>query len=212
MKELTPRQREIFEFIKKSVIRVGRPPSLREIGEQFGINSTNGVRSALEALERKGYIRRNRYLSRGIEILKEAPERLDDSQLKSVPWVGQVAAGTPVWAEQNIEGNFYVDRSFVPGEHIFALRVQGESMKNAGILDGDFVLVRRQQTAQKGDIVVAQIEDEATVKRFYPERKRIRLQPENPDFGPIIIEKGTTGFAIAGKVIGLLRRMFVLGG
>ncbi|OQX92588.1 MAG: repressor LexA [candidate division Zixibacteria bacterium 4484_95] len=207
MKELTPRQREIFEFIKESVVDVGRPPSLREIGERFAINSTNGVRSVLEALERKGYIRRNRYLSRGIEILKEVPEHLDERKLKAVPWVGRVAAGTPVWAEQNIEGSFFIDRSFVPGEQIFALRVQGDSMKEAGILDGDYVLVRRQDTAQKGDIVVAQIDDEATVKKYFPEKKRIRLQPENPDFGPIIVEKKTPGFFIAGKVIGLLRKM-----
>lgn len=207
MKDLTARQREIFDYIKKSVIKMGRPPSLREVGEKFGINSTNGVRSALEALERKGFIRRNRYQSRGIEIVKEAPEHLDDSQLRSVSVVGRVAAGMPLWAEQNIEGNFYVDRTFVTGEHIFALRVQGDSMKDAGIFDGDFVLVRRQQAAQKGDIVVAQIEDEATVKRFYPERKRIRLEPQNPDFGPIIVEKGTPGFSIAGKVVGLLRKM-----
>lgn len=207
MKELTARQREIFEYIKKSVIEVGRPPSLREIGEKFSINSTNGVRSALEALERKGFIRRNRYLSRGIEIIKEAPEHLNEEQLRTVPIVGRVAAGMPLWAEQNIEGNFYVDRTFVTGEQIFALRVNGDSMKDAGIFDGDFVLVRRQQTAQKGDIVVAQIDNEATVKRFYPERKRIRLQPENPDFGPIIVEKDTPGFSIAGKVVGLLRKM-----
>ncbi|MCD6163322.1 MAG: transcriptional repressor LexA [candidate division Zixibacteria bacterium] len=207
MKELTKRQREIFDYIKKSVVEKGWPPSLREIGEEFGINSTNGVRSALEALERKGYIRRNRYLSRGIEIVKEAPEHLDNSQLRAVPIVGKVAAGMPLWAEQNIEGSYYVDRSFVSGEHIFALRVQGDSMINAGIFDGDYVLVRRQQTAQKGEIVVAQIENEATVKRFYPERKRIRLEPENPDYGPIIIEKGTPGFTIAGKVVGLLRKM-----
>jgi len=142
MKDLTPRQREIFDYIKKSVIKMGRPPSLREIGEKFGINSTNGVRSALEALERKGFIRRNRYQSRGIDILKEAPEHLDDSQLQAVPIIGRVAAGMPLWAEQNIEGNFYVDRTFVTGEHIFALRVQGDSMKDAGIFDGDFVLVR----------------------------------------------------------------------
>ena len=207
MKELTARQREIFEYIKKSVIEVGRPPSLREIGEKFSINSTNGVRSALEALERKGFIRRNRYLSRGIEIIKEAPEHLNEEQLRTVPIVGRVAAGMPLWAEQNIEGNFYVDRTFVTGEQIFALRVNGDSMKDAGIFDGDFVLVRRQQTAQKSDIVVAQIDNEATVKRFYPERKRIRLQPENPDFGPIIVEKDTPGFSIAGKVVGLLRKM-----
>ena len=192
MKELTARQREIFDFIRKSVIKIGRPPSLREIGEKFAINSTNGVRSVLEALERKGYIKRNRYLSRGIEIIKETPDHYDEKQLRSVPW---------------IEGNFYIDRSFAPGEYIFALRVTGDSMKNAGILDGDYVLVRRQQTAQKGDIVVAQIDDEATVKRFIPEKKRIRLEPENPDFGPIIVERNAPGFTIAGKVIGLMRKM-----
>ena len=207
MKELTARQREIFDFIRKSVIKIGRPPSLREIGEKFAINSTNGVRSVLEALERKGYIKRNRYLSRGIEIIKETPDHYDEKQLRSVPWIGRVAAGSPVWAEQNIEGNFYIDRSFAPGEYIFALRVTGDSMKNAGILDGDYVLVRRQQTAQKGDIVVAQIDDEATVKRFIPEKKRIRLEPENPDFGPIIVERNAPGFTIAGKVIGLMRKM-----
>ncbi len=207
MKELTPRQREIFEYIKESVVDIGRPPSLREIGEKFEINSTNGVRSVLEALERKEYIRRNRYLSRGIEIIKESPEHLDENQLRKIPWVGRVAAGQPLWAEQNIEGNFYIDKTFVPGEHIFALKVTGDSMKNAGILDGDYVLVRRQQTAQRGEIVVAQIDDEATVKRFYLDKKRIRLEPENPDYGPIIVEKGAPGFAIAGKVIGLMRKM-----
>ena len=207
MKDLTSRQREIFEYIKKSVVETDRPPSLREIGEKFEINSTNGVRSVLEALERKGYIKRNRYLSRGIEIIREAPERIDDSQLRTVPWIGRVAAGQPLWADQNIEGNFYIDKSFVPGEHIFALRVTGDSMKNAGILDGDYVLVRRQQTAQKGEIVVAQIDDEATVKRFYPDKKHIRLEPENPDYGPIIVEKNAPGFMIAGKVIGLMRKM-----
>ena len=207
MKDLTKRQREIFEFIKQSVTKLGRPPSLREIGEKFDINSTNGVRSVLDALERKGYIHRNRYLSRGIEILKEAPEHLDPDKTLMVPWIGRVAAGTPLWAEQNIEGNFCVDRTFVPGEQIFALKVKGDSMRDVGILDGDFVLVRRQDTADRGEIVVAQIGDEATVKRYYPEKKRIRLEPENPDFGPIIVEKGSPGFAIAGKVVGLLRKM-----
>ncbi|NLI16497.1 MAG: transcriptional repressor LexA [candidate division Zixibacteria bacterium] len=207
MKDLTKRQRQIFEFIKRSVADLGRPPSLREIGEKFGINSTNGVRTALEALERKGYIRRNRYLSRGIEILKEAQEYLDPEKTLMVPWIGRVAAGTPLWAEQNIEGNFCIDRSFVTGDQIFALRVKGDSMMNAGILDGDFVLVRRQETADRGEIVVAQIGDEATVKRYYPEKKRIRLEPENPAYGPIIVEKGSPGFTIAGKVVGLLRRM-----
>jgi len=207
MKGLTTRQRQIFEFIKRSVIDLGRPPSLREIGDKFKINSTNGVRTVLDALERKGYIRRSRYLSRGIEITKEAPEHLDPKHQVMVPVVGRVAAGTPLWAEQNIEGTFCIDRTFVPGEQIFALRVKGDSMIEAGILDGDFVLVRRQQTADRGDIVVAQVGDEATVKRYVPEKKRIRLEPANPDFGPIIVERGSPGFAIAGKVIGLLRKM-----
>ncbi len=207
MKGLTTRQRQIFEFIKRSVIDLGRPPSLREIGDKFKINSTNGVRTVLDALERKGYIRRSRYLSRGIEIIREAPEHLDPKHQVMVPVVGRVAAGTPLWAEQNIEGTFCIDRTFVPGEQIFALRVKGDSMIEAGILDGDFVLVRRQQTAERGDIVVAQVGDEATVKRYVPEKKRIRLEPANPDFGPIIVEKGSPGFAIAGKVIGLLRKM-----
>lgn len=207
MKELTTRQRQIFEFIKRSVTDLGRPPSLREIGDKFKINSTNGVRTVLEALERKGYIRRSPYLSRGIEILKEAPAHLDPKHQVMVPLVGRVAAGTPLWAEQNIEGSFCIDRTFVPGEQIFALRVKGDSMIEAGILDGDYVLVRRQQTADRGDIVVAQVGDEATVKRYIPEKKRIRLEPANPDFGPIIVERGSPGFSIAGKVIGLLRKM-----
>ncbi len=207
MKELTTRQRQIFEFIKRSVTDLGRPPSLREIGDKFKINSTNGVRTVLDALERKGYIRRSRYLSRGIEIIKEAPEHLDPKHQVMVPLVGRVAAGTPLWAEQNIEGTFCIDRTFVPGEQIFALRVKGDSMIEAGILDGDYVLVRRQQTADRGDIVVAQVGDEATVKRYIPEKKRIRLEPANPDYGPIIVERGSPGFAIAGKVIGLLRKM-----
>jgi repressor LexA len=206
-KDLTARQREIFEFIKGMIRGKGRPPSIREIGERFAIRSTNGVRAVLEALERKEYIRRDRYTSRGIELLKEADEMVSSGRLREVYWVGRVAAGTPVWAEENIEGSFLIDREFVPGEEVFSLKVQGDSMIDAGIFDGDYVLVKKQPNADSGDMVVAQIGDEATVKRFYPEKKRIRLEPANANYGPIIVEKNTPGFSIAGKVIGLLRRM-----
>jgi repressor LexA len=206
-KDLTARQREIFEYIKKMIRSKSRPPSIREIGENFKINSTNGVRAVLEALERKGYIKRDRYTSRGIELLKEADESVSSDRFREVQLIGRVAAGSPILAEQNIEGSFLLDRSFVPGEEVFSLRVRGDSMIDAGIYDGDFVLVKRQQTANTGDVVVAQIGSEATVKKFYPERKRIRLEPANPDYGPIVVEKDTPDFAVLGKVIGLLRRM-----
>jgi len=206
-RDLTARQREIFEFIKDMIRHKGRPPSIREVGEQFTIRSTNGVRAVLEALERKGYIRRDRYTSRGIEILKEAGEMVVSGRFREIQWVGRVAAGTPIWAEENIEGSFLIDSDFVPGEEVFSLKVQGDSMIDAGIFDGDFVLVKRQQMADPGDMVVAQIGDEATVKKFFPEKRRIRLEPANVNYGPIIVEKNTPGFAIAGKVIGLLRRM-----
>jgi repressor LexA len=185
----------------------GRPPSIREIGENFAIRSTNGVRAVLEALERKGYIKRDRYTSRGIELLKETLGFNFPERLREIFWVGRVAAGTPIWAEENIEGSFLLDRDFVSGEEVFSLRVKGNSMIDAGIYDGDFVLVKKQQTADPGDVVVAQIGDEATVKKFFPEKRRIRLEPANPEYGPIVVEKDTPGFTIAGKVIGLLRRM-----
>ncbi len=206
-RDLTARQREIFEFIKVMTREKGRPPSIREIGERFVIRSTNGVRAVLEALERKEYIRRDRYTSRGIEITKEADDMISADRFRKIKWVGRVAAGTPIWAEENMEGSFLIDRDFVPGEEVFSLKVQGDSMIDAGIFDGDFVLVKRQQAADPGDMVVAQIGDEATVKKFFPEKRRIRLEPANVNYGPIIVEKNTPGFAIAGKVIGLLRRM-----
>jgi repressor LexA len=206
-KDLTARQREIFEFIKNMIRTKGRPPSIREIGQSFKIRSTNGVRAVLEALERKGYVRRDRYTSRGIELLKETLEHAVSGRFREIFWVGRVAAGTPVWAEQNIEGSFLLDREFVPGEEVFSLRVNGDSMIDAGIYDGDFVLVKRQETADPGDVIVAQIGDEATVKKFFPDHRRIRLEPANPEYGPIIVERDTPGFNIAGKVIGLLRRM-----
>lgn len=200
--ELTKRQQEIYEHIRETIYHDGRPPTMREIGERFGIKSTNGVREALAVLEKKGYIRRAPYLSRGIELVEEIP-----TNVLPIPVVGRVAAGLPLLAVENIDGHVAVDQSFLPSGEVFSLRVTGESMRDEGIKDGDLVLVKKQDSAYKGDIVVAVIGEEATVKKFYPDRGRVRLEPANPDFGPIIVDKNAPGFFIAGKVVGLLRRM-----
>jgi repressor LexA len=175
---------------------------MREIGERFDIRSTNGVRDVLAVLEKKGYIHRTPYLSRAIELTETT-----SASVEPVPIIGRVAAGLPLLAVENIDGHVAVDRSFLPSGEVFSLRVNGESMRDEGIMDGDLVLVRKQPTANKGEIVVAVIGEEATVKRFFPERQRVRLEPANPDFGPIIVDKRAPGFAIAGVVVGLLRRM-----
>ncbi|GAB4326300.1 MAG: transcriptional repressor LexA [Candidatus Zixiibacteriota bacterium] len=200
--ELTKRQQEIYEFLRETIYHDGRPPTMREIGERFGIKSTNGVREALAVLERKGYIRRAPYLSRGIELVEDIP-----TNVLPIPVVGRVAAGLPLLAVENIDGHVAVDQSFLPSGEVFSLRVTGESMRDEGIKDGDLVLVKKQDSAYKGDIVVAVIGEEATVKKYYPDRGRVRLEPANPDFGPIIVDKNAPGFFIAGKVVGLLRRM-----
>ena len=203
MKEpLTERQQSIFEFIRVVIRTTGIPPTMREIGRKFAIRSTNGMREALVVLEKKGYIRRKPYLSRSIELADE-PAML----FESVPIVGRVAAGLPILAVENLDGHLAVDRSFLPSGEVFSLRIAGDSMKDEGIQDGDLVLVKKQETARRGEIVVAVIGEEATVKKFYPERGRVRLQPANPAFGPIIVERDTPGFFIAGKVVGLMRRM-----
>ncbi len=199
---LTERQRKILEFIRSEKEKNGFPPTFREIGKKFGIKSTNGVNTTLKALEKKGYLNRHSKLSRGIEIIG------DSFQLaRRIPIVGRVAAGEPVLAEQNIEGEMTVDDFYISGENVFALRIRGDSMKDAGIFDGDHLFVRQQPTADPGDIVVAIIGDEATVKYYYLEKDKIRLEPANENYRPIIIEKDTPGFQIAGKVTGLLRKM-----
>ena len=199
---LTDRQRRIYGFIRDQIQTESRPPTMREIGECFDIRSTNGVRDVLAVLEKKGYIRKTPYLSRGIELTETT-----FAAVETVPIVGRVAAGLPLLAVENIDGHVAVDRSFLPSGEVFSLRVNGESMRDEGIMDGDLVLVRKQPTANKGEIVVALIGEEATVKRFFPERQRVRLEPANPDFGPIIVDKRAPGFAIAGVVVGLLRKM-----
>jgi repressor LexA len=167
------------------------------------MSSTNGVRDALLILERKGYIRREKNLSRAIELTGEPmPVNVD-----SIPIVGRVAAGLPLLAVENIDGHVAVDRSYLPRGEVFSLRIVGESMKDEGILDGDLVLVKRQDVANRGDIVVAVIGDEATVKKFYPERNRIRLEPANDAFQTIVVDRNAPGFFIAGVVVGLLRRL-----
>ncbi|MEW5875680.1 MAG: transcriptional repressor LexA [Candidatus Zixiibacteriota bacterium] len=199
---LTDRQLEIYEFVRDLIQREGRPPTMREIGEAFQIRSTNGVREALSVLEKKGYIRREPFLSRGIELVETTP-----TPVTPIPIVGRVAAGLPLLAVENVEGHVAVDQSFLPAGEVFSLKVAGESMRDEGIRDGDLVLVKKQESAHRGDIVVAVIGEEATVKKFYPDRNRVRLEPANPDFGPIIVDKNAPGFFIAGKVVGLLRRM-----
>jgi repressor LexA len=199
---LTARQKQVYDFISRSILEKGVPPTIRELGERFSIRSTNGVRSILNALIKKGYVKKTPMVSRGIELAGEMM-----SSASHLPLVGTVPAGVPLLAVENIEGTIAVDASFAPSGETFTLRVVGESMVGAGIADGDFVIVRRQNSAETGDIVVAVIGDEATVKRYYPEIDCVRLEPENETFGPIIVEPETPGFYIAGKVVGLLRRM-----
>jgi repressor LexA len=199
---LTARQRQIYDFLVERISRDGQPPTIREIGEQFGISSTNGVRSLLTALIKKGYIEKSASVARGIRLLKEKI-----GSALTLPVVGEVPAGQPLLAEENVIDHIVVDETLLPAGELFSLRVIGDSMQDAGIMDGDFVLVRKQSMADKGDVVVAVIGEEATVKRYFPERRRVRLQPENQAYGPIIVERNTPGFYIAGKVVGLMRRM-----
>jgi repressor LexA len=206
-KPLTKRQQAIYAFIAETIRSRGAPPTIREIMEVFDINSTNGVRTTLAALEKKGHIRRRARLSRGIELVDYLEHQPLSSELREVPLIGRVAAGEPILATQNIESILQIDKALLPSSGtVFALRVHGESMKNAGILDGDIVLARQQERAERGDIVVALLGDEATVKRYWPENDSIQLLPENDAFKPIVVPRGAENFSIAGKVVGLMRR------
>jgi repressor LexA len=198
LRPLTDRQEQIYTFIRDEITEGGSPPTIREIGGRFGISSTNGVRAVLTALEKKGYINRSKLISRGIELAHEV--RPD---VRVVPLVGRVAAGEPVLAVENIESHLAVDRSLLPSGDVFSLRVHGDSMRDAGVHDGDYVFVRKQPTADSGDMVVAIIGDEATVKWFRPRRGRVYLEPDNPDYETITVDRE---FQLAGKVVGVLRR------
>jgi len=198
----TERQQEIYDFIKTTLTSRGIPPSMREIGEKFGIRSTNGVEGHLAALERGGLIARERGKSRGISL------QTSGHAPATIPFLGRVAAGMPVLSPENREGEVMVDLSLFSlrsSHNLFALKVKGESMKDAHIMDGDTLVVRAQATAQNGDIVVALTEGEATVKRFFVEKNRIRLQPENSAMKPIYVERGE--FRIVGKAVGVMRRI-----
>ena len=206
-KPLTERQQAIYDFIAETIRSRGAPPTIREIMQVFDINSTNGVRTTLAALEKKGHIRRHARLSRGIELVDYVEPETLSADMREVPLIGRVAAGAPILATQNIESTLNIDKSLVPASGaLFALRVHGESMRNAGILDGDVVLARQQENAERGDIVVALIGEEATVKRYAPDSDGIRLLPENDAFKPIVVSPETDDFSIAGKVVGLMRR------
>jgi repressor LexA len=203
MEELTERQRELWEYIRESIETKGLPPTIREIGKRFRITSTNGVRAILSSLAKKGYIKRKPKVSRGIELVG----RFNKGLQVRIPVLGRISAGLPVLAVENIEGTIAVDGNMFSGGDIFSLRVQGDSMIDAGIFDGDYVIARQQKGAQKGDIVVAIIGEEATVKKYYPENGKVKLEPANSNFKPIMIDKKSPEFFIAGKVIGLLRKM-----
>jgi len=204
MKKLTSRQRQVYEFIKDSIKEKGYPPSVREIGRALGLKSSSTVHGHLQRLERKGYIRRDPARSRAIEIIDPGSD-LIKKEMVNVPVVGRVTAGQPILAVENIEESFPLPRDFVSyDEEVFMLDVRGDSMVGAGILDGDRVLVRKQDVAENGDIVVALVGDnEATVKRFFKENDHFRLQPENPAMAPIIVDM----VDILGKVIGLVRKI-----
>ncbi len=243
--ELTPRQQNILDFVHEFQQQHGYPPSIREIGEFFGIRSTNGVSDHLRALERKGFLSRNGHLSRSLQVVRdetrfvpEAEEQDGDDvpviarttatgrtlslaakQTKSpalqrgnavaVPVMGRVAAGQPMLAVEDSEDSLVVDSYLLggPGE-VFGLRVVGESMIDAGILPGDFLFVRKRSTAQSGDIVVAMIEGEATVKRWFPEGDRIRLQPENATMKPIYVNRADfRAVDLLGTVVGIYRKL-----
>lgn len=204
-KKLTARQQEIYGFIAQAIRERGYPPTIREVMEAFDIASTNGVRTTLAALEKKGYIRRHAMLSRGIELTDYMQPDLS-GDVREVPVIGRVAAGEPILATENVESTLSVDAGFVPRGDIFALKVEGDSMRDAGILDGDYVLARHQEAAQQGEIVVAVIGEEATVKRYYQDGNRVRLMPENDAYEPIVIHPAETPFRIAGKIVSLMRR------
>ncbi len=199
---LTDKQRSVLEYIEGQIVERGHSPTIREIGSRFGIGSTNGVRTHLVALIKKGYLKKQEFISRGLELARPLA-----GQIGRVPVVGTVPAGAPIDAIENVEGELALDLSFVPKGDSFSLKVKGDSMKNAGIFDGDLVLVHKQDVAQRGDIVVAIINGEATVKRYIPEGKQVRLQPENDAYEPILVNKRSGEFRIAGKVVGLLRKM-----
>ena len=198
--KITSKQKEILEFMKNEILSKGYPPAVREICEAVNLKSTSSVHSHLETLEKNGYIRRDPAKPRAIEIVDDN-FNLTRREIVNVPIVGTVTAGQPILAVENIESYFPIPMDYMPNQETFMLKVKGESMINAGIFDGDTILVQKQSHAKNGDFVVALIEDSVTVKTFYKEKDYYRLQPENDYMDPIIVPE----VEILGKVIGLFR-------
>jgi repressor LexA len=198
--KITKKQEEILTYIKKEILDHGYPPSVREICEAVHLKSTSSVHAHLETMEKNGYIRRDPTKPRAIEIIDDQFQ-LTRREMVNLPILGKVAAGEPIFAEQNIEDYFPIPADYMPNQESFMLKVQGESMIEAGIFDGDMLIVKRQETAKNGDIVVALIDDSATVKTFYKEDGHYRLQPENASMEPIIVDH----VSILGQVFGVFR-------
>ena len=198
--KISEKQKEILEYIKQEILNKGYPPAVREICEAVHLKSTSSVHSHLETLEKNGYIRRDPTKPRAIEIMDDT-FNLTRREMVNVPVIGNVAAGQPLLAVQNIENYFPIPAEYMPNQETFMLKVKGESMINAGILDGDHILVERQSTASNGEIVVALVDDSATVKTYYKEDGNYRLQPENDTMDPIIVDE----CSILGKVFGVFR-------
>mgnify|MGYP002480297593 FL=1 len=201
------KQQQILDFVNKQVREKGYPPSVREICKAVGFKSTSTVHSYLAALEEQGLIVKDPSKTRALKVVdrksKELEGYISDREIENVPIIGRVAAGQPILAVENIEDTFPVPVEYLENGPTFILRIKGDSMINKGILDGDLVIVKQQNTAENGDIVVALIEDETTVKTFYKEKNHIRLQPENENYDPIIVKDNIT---ILGKVIALFRK------
>lgn len=200
--KISAKQQEILEYIKNQILDHGYPPAVREICAAVNLKSTSSVHSHLATLEKNGYIRRDPTKPRAIEIVDDE-FNLTRRELRNIPIIGEVAAGQPILAEQNIAGYFPVSSDDLPSGELFVLKVRGESMINVGIYDGDQIFVQQTPVAKNGDIVVALVEDSATVKTYYKEEGRYRLQPENDTMDPIYVDE----VVILGKVVGLFRRM-----
>ena len=200
--KITAKQQEILEYIKETILKKGYPPAVREICEAVRLKSTSSVHSHLEQLEKNGYIRRDPTKPRTIEIIDDT-FNLARREVVNVPLLGTVAAGAPILAQENIENYFPIPVEMLPNKEIFMLKVKGDSMIDAGIYNGDRVIVAKADTARNGEIVVALVDDSATVKTFYKEKGRFRLQPQNASMDPIILDE----VQILGKVIGLFRLM-----
>ncbi len=210
-KNLTDRQQEILNFLQQFLEANGYPPTLREIGKHFNISSTFGVKRHLEALEKKGYLNVMSNASRGISITRDEISQIESNKIfhidgiNKIPIIGRVAAGSPILAEENIEGAIAIDPNFIKrSENAFALKVKGDSMIDAGIFEGDLVIINPQTNANNGDIIVARIDDEVTVKVYEIKNQQIKLIPQNKNYEPIVV-KNINEFSIVGKVTGVIR-------